>query len=125
VGVVFAGAVSDVLAAQMRTRYVQIDGELIEIPRDYTPEPVSHYVMGDIEPYESPASGEVITSRSKRREDFKRTGTREWEGLQNEKAEIARQQAYEAVKQDQRLEKNIHFVLNNLSERTRRALLEG
>lgn len=38
--------------------------------------PAMPMVVGDLEPYESPASGKIITSRSEQREDFARTGTR-------------------------------------------------
>lgn len=55
----------------MRARYVQINGELVpadEVARD----PVADYhVMGDIEPYRSMATGEMIGSRSTHREHLR------------------------------------------------------
>ena len=62
------------------TRYVLRGGEWVDAE---TVEPLRptlstrNMVIRDIEPYLSPASKQVITSRRERREDFKRTGTRE------------------------------------------------
>jgi hypothetical protein len=61
----------------------------------------------DIQAYESPASGKWITSRAQRREDFKRTGTREWEGLEAEKDQARRTREYADQAQDAALERTI------------------
>lgn len=55
----------------MRTRYVQINGELVNVT-DYAPEPVAAHVIGDIEPFKSP-DGAFITGRAHWREHLKRT----------------------------------------------------
>ena len=52
-------------------------------------------VFGDIEPYISPASGKLITSKAERREDFRRTGTREYELGEREQM-LARKKDLEA-----------------------------
>lgn len=48
------------------------------------------YIRGDIEPYQSPVTGEVITSRREHREDLKRAGCRVYEGREQEEKEAAR-----------------------------------
>lgn len=59
----------------MRRRYVQINGELVEVGKDYIPEPRnSHYVMPDITPYRSMVDGRMIESRSTHREHLKANG---------------------------------------------------
>lgn len=61
------------------TRYVFRGGEWVDA-ETVEPRPTFstlNVVIRDIDPYISPASGMVITSRRERREDFKRTGTRE------------------------------------------------
>lgn len=58
----------------------------------------------DIPAYESPASGKWITSRAERREDFKRTGTRPWEGIEEEKKEAQRQEKYQEEVSDKALD---------------------
>lgn len=58
----------------------------------------------DIPAYESPASGKWITSRAERREDFKRTGTRPWEGIEEEKNEAKRQSKYQEEASDKALD---------------------
>ena len=59
----------------MRRRFVQINGELVEI----TPggAPLVHQVMPDIQPYPSMITGEMITSRSQHREHLRKHGYRE------------------------------------------------
>lgn len=69
----------------------------------------------DIPAYQSPASGMWITSRAERREDFKRTGCREWEGLETEKKEAERQRRYEERRRDEALEKTVREAWANLS----------
>lgn len=58
----------------MRRRFVQIDGELVEVGVDYVPEPRSPMVMGDIAPYKSMIDGSQITSRSRHREHLRAHG---------------------------------------------------
>ena len=53
----------------MRTRYVQIKGELVKVENDWTPEPRSDYhIMPDIKGYRSMADGTWVGSRSTHRE---------------------------------------------------------
>jgi len=57
-----------------RRRYVQIDGELVEVGEGYVPEPrrTDWRVMPDIQPYRSMADGSLVTSRSVHREMLRR-----------------------------------------------------
>jgi hypothetical protein len=59
-----------------RRRFIQQpDGELVEVDRDYRPEPRAEYhVMGDIAPYKSMIDGSMISSRSRHREHLKQHG---------------------------------------------------
>lgn len=59
----------------MRRRFVQMPGgELIEVTADYSPEPKTPMVMGDIAPYKSMIDGSVISSRSHHREHLRMHG---------------------------------------------------
>lgn len=59
----------------MRQRFVQVNGELVQVSRDWTADPVADYhVMGDISPYRSMVNGEWITSRSRHREHLREHG---------------------------------------------------
>lgn len=59
----------------MRRRFVQINGELVEVPIDYVHEPrADHHILPDIKPYKSMITGEMITSRSKHREHLRAHG---------------------------------------------------
>ena len=56
----------------MKRRFIQVDGELVEVTPDYRREPtVAFHVMPDIKPYVSMADGSLITSRSQHREHLK------------------------------------------------------
>ena len=82
----------------------------------------------DIQPwqaYESPASGKMITSKAQRREDMKATGTRQYEGRDQESKEAARQSAYVAQKEDAKLDKTVRTAWAQLSpEKRERAMRE-
>lgn len=60
----------------MKRRFVQIDGELVEVSHDYSPEPRAEvpHVLGDIQPYRSMIDGTVIQSRSHHREHLRMHG---------------------------------------------------
>lgn len=58
----------------MRKRYVQIDGELVEVSQEWKPEPKASYVIPDIQPYQSMATGETIMGRRQHREHLKQHG---------------------------------------------------
>ena len=63
--------------------WIYINGEAIE-KSDYTPESAAHYVMNDIQPYQSMIDGSMITSRSRHREHLQAHGCIE---VGNEKME--------------------------------------
>jgi tRNA U34 5-carboxymethylaminomethyl modifying enzyme MnmG/GidA len=64
--------------------WVYINGEAIEITDNYVPEPTGHFVMNDIQPYQSMIDGRMITSRSEHREHLRANGCIE---VGNEKME--------------------------------------
>ena len=76
----------------------------------------------DIPAYVSPVSGKLINSRTQRNEDLKRTGSRPWEGLEQEKKEAARQKAYQEQKEDAKLEKAISETYYAMPPEKRRVL---
>lgn len=51
----------------------------------------------DIPAYQSPITGKLIDSRAKRREDLARSGSRPWEGMEQE-TKVARQRAADLEK---------------------------
>lgn len=55
----------------MRKRYVQINGELIEVSADHIPEPRSPMIVGDIAPYRSMVDGSMIQGRAQHRAHLK------------------------------------------------------
>lgn len=106
----------------MRRRFVQRNGELIEVTVDYVPEPRGPLVFGDLPAYQSPVTGKLVDGRVARREDLKRTGSRPWEGLDQEKKEAARHVAYAEQRQDAALTKSASEAFYQLSP-SKRAIL--
>jgi len=82
------------------------------------------FVNDDIPPYVSPASGKVISSRSARRDDLRRTNSRPWEGFDQERKEASRQRAYADQKFDRVLDEGARTVYHQLPPRKRRVLEE-
>lgn len=59
----------------MRRRFVQIDGQLQEVPRDWCPDPkADHHVMPDIKGYRSMIDGSWVGSRSTHRAHLRQHG---------------------------------------------------
>jgi hypothetical protein len=61
----------------MRTRYVQIDGQLVEVGKDFVQvreAGVAHNIIPDIQPYQSMATGEMIGGRRQHREHLRQHG---------------------------------------------------
>ncbi len=58
-----------------RRRWVQLDGELVEVVRDWMPEPKCDYhIMPDIREYTSMIDGSRITSRSQHKAHLRAHG---------------------------------------------------
>lgn len=90
-----------------RRLWIQIDGRLVEVSSDYTQEPTAPLIFGDLPGYQSPVTGLWVEGRKQRREDLKRTGSRPWEGLDQEKKELARQEDYKEKQLDASLTKSV------------------
>ena len=84
--------------------------------------PVGHMDFQSWEPYESPASGKIITSKKERREDFKRTNTRQYEGFEQEKKEADRINAYQEQKDDKELTETVEKVIASFPEEKKKQL---
>ena len=81
--------------------------------------------IADIAAYESPASGKWITSRAERREDFKRTGSREWEGMANERQEAAKQKQYVEIDNDKSIDHSVRTAWQHLPDSKKQVVLQG
>jgi hypothetical protein len=93
-----------------------------EVTRDYIPEPRGPLVIGDLPSYQSPIDGRWIDGRVARREDLARSGSRPWEGMEQERKEAARRQDYEHQRMDRKLDETVSRSWAQISERSRRAL---
>ena len=107
-----------------RRRYVQINGELVEVSPDHVPEPSAPMIFGDLPEYQSPVTGLVVAGRRARREDLKRTGSRPWEGLDQERKEAERRKAYTDAKLDESLTRTAAEAFYQLPP-SKRAILRG
>lgn len=80
------------------------------------------YVQKELAPYISPATGQTITSHAQRRDDFKRSRSRPWEGLEQENKEAARKRKYREDKFDAKLEENARRAWHQLDPKKRAEL---
>lgn len=103
--------------------YPSDGSEPFEVSSDYTAAPSGPLVFGDLPSYQSPIDGRWIDGRVARRADLARSGCRPWEGLTEERKEAGRQQNYEAERQDQRLHRAVEQSIGQISEHSRRTLL--
>lgn len=109
-----------------RRRFVQRNGELVEVTPDYVPEPrTSLNILPDLPGYASPVDGAWVEGRKARREDLRRTGSRPYEGFEQESKEAARQRAYQEAKIDQSLERAAWKAWYELPPSKRRLLRGG
>lgn len=104
-----------------------VDGALVWAhPEYYDLSPVeTHVIMPDLPGYQSPVTGKWIEGRRARREDMARTGSRPWEGMEQEQKEASRRKQYEEQKQDARLHEAASRAWYQLDPRKRRRLIEG
>lgn len=79
--------------------------------------------FADIEPYQSPVDGRVITGRRARRDDFKRHNCRPWEGLEVERRESEKWRKEQEATLDKKLEETIGRTLHQLPNA--RELIDG
>lgn len=73
-------------------------------------------IMTDLPGYESPVTGKWIEGRKARLEDLRRTGSRPYEGFEQEKKEADRQRAYQEHEQDVALDAIIGNVIGGLKQ---------
>lgn len=104
----------------MKITYVLRDGELVE--KSEASKPPTPYVIPDLPDYESPVDGKVVHGRAGRREDFKRTNCRPWEGRDQEQKEANRVRQYDDQKLDRRIDESAQRAYAQLHPDKRRLL---
>lgn len=80
------------------------------------------YVM---QGYMSPASNKWIETPRQRREDFKVTGTRAWEGMKDEKSHAQEIKRTEEKKFDEKLDHTARTVWQNMPDSKKQAVLSA
>lgn len=79
-------------------------------------------IMPDLPAYVSPVTGKLVDGRRARREDLARTGSRPYEGREQEQKEINRRKAYAAEKREQQLDAAVRRAWSDMPPRVRNAL---
>lgn len=102
-------------------RYDPRSKELVEVTEQKRRQ-LAPQVFGDLPGYESPASGKWIEGRRARREDFKRTNTRPYEGREAEQRMVEQQRQYAERKADEKLTEAAHRAWNDAPSDVRRIL---
>lgn len=83
------------------------------------------FVMDDIPPYVSHTTGRVIGSRTKRRDDLRRSNCREWEGFAQERKEADRRLKYADEKREQKVEHTARTLYHQKLTPAQRREIEG
>jgi hypothetical protein len=104
----------------MRRRYVYDPATKAMVEVAASRPQALHFIQADLPGYESPASGQWIEGRKARREDMKRTGSRPWEGMDEERREAKRHEARRDAQLDQLAEKMAHKAWDMAPERIRK-----
>ncbi len=106
----------------MRRRFIQLDGELVEVGSDYAPTPRDgHYVIPDINPFVS-NDGTPIKGRAHWRDHLKATG-----GVELGHSDVKAMQSQHAKKKSahqERLNKAHQFVRANSDVRVTEAKVD-
>ena len=78
---------------RLRRRYDPVLKEMVDVPIDSGPRAGRVHIWDDIPDYDSPVTGKLVSGRKQRREDLKRTGSRPYEGREQEVKQAQRVQA--------------------------------
>ena len=82
----------------------------------------THFVQPDVEDYISPVTGLWVSGRKQRQADLRNSNSRPWEGMEQEKAEAARQRAYNDQKIERDIRRAAEQAIMKLPENIRRQL---
>lgn len=93
---------------------------MVEVPWDSVQHSMAPTVWNDLPGYQSPVTGLWVEGRRQRREDLKRTGSRPYEGFEQEKKEADKIQRENERQMDQLAEKMAHRAWAEAPERVRR-----
>lgn len=80
----------------------------------YKPRNQAPFIIGDIEPYQSPIDDRMINSRSQQRYDLESNGCRIYEGREQEQKAADKHNAYKEEKFEQTLEVALHETARDL-----------
>lgn len=72
--------------------------------------------------YESPVTGKIITSERQRRYDMESNGCRPWEGIKQEKIEVARKRKYNDEKLDTAVNESLNKQIAQMDSKKRKIL---
>jgi hypothetical protein len=82
----------------------------------------------DIQPWDayiSPSTGKLISSYAQRKDDMKASGCRDFEGVESEKRQAARNKQYDEEKMDAALDNTVRQAWANLSPAKKALALKG
>ena len=100
------------------------NGDLVHAEPEYFGEAEQGpLIVPDLPGYVSPVTGLWVEGRRARREDLKRTGSRPYEGREQEVKESMRRRAYDEARLAERIERTTHETWNHLPRATQRKLM--
>ena len=96
--------------------------KLVEITEPAQKNNVYPMIWGDAPAYESPVTGKLVDGRAAMRRDLRESGSRHWEGVEQEQKEAQRHRDYESEKRGAEIQKMVEGAIPQMSERVRRDL---
>lgn len=111
----------------MRRRWVWDPklGQNVEVDLTARAEQRAPMVVPDIPDYVSPVTGKLVSGRRQRRDDLARTGSRPWEGLQQERKEAVRRSAHDEQRRDAKLDESARKAYHQRLTPQQRREIEG
>ncbi len=106
----------------MKRTYRYSNGEFIEVTRTVTRQ---HFVIPDCPDYTSPIDDRVVHGRRGRRYDLERSGSRPWEGMEQERKEENRRMEYAERESDRALDRAAQQAWAQLHPDMKKRLRDG
>lgn len=107
----------------MKRTFRQINGKFVEVTHKAVH--CSAYVQPDYPDYESPIDGRVVHGKKGRRYDLARSSSRPWEGMEQERKEVDRDNRIYEQHEDRRLDESVKYAIEQMHPDSRKRLLYG
>ena len=107
----------------MKKTFIYRDGKFIEKHADHRQ--LMHFIQPDYPDYQSPIDDRIVHGKKGRRYDLARSGSRPWEGMDQESKEVDRDNRIYEQQEDRRLDESVKYAIAQLHPESRKGLMYG